>query len=310
MKKIFVFAFVVFFVFSGLSADGFFNGLNVQVEVGGETFSGPVRINNFNAFRYDMAYSYTDDEYSYLDIYTLSFNCINAVEKQNRVFAMVKISGGGICEVYGKIGMVQFTEVIHGGLKVRWHDELSYRDVKGYQYLEYMGNSITSQPYNAPFWGIGAKIYLIKAKKITFSVNADYSTFRVKKFGMDLLYNNEEFLWETDRYIDKIVVDFDGARNETLKLGAQIDIHGENISPWMNIGYVLYETELEGKYTTRFISNAESFDQQKFSTKSQLVNNILLSTGIKFKVAKNFELEATASLGAFNGAGLYWKIFL
>lgn len=310
MKKIVIFACLMAFLVVGISADSISNGLNFEFSISAEKFSTPVKINNFNAFLYDMFTTIGNDEFSYEDIYTLSLRDINAIERQNRIFIMAKINGP-LCEVYGKIGALQFTEELFGGLKIRWQDEY-HGDIEASQYFQYMGDARTSQAYNTLFWAIGTKIYFLKTEKITLNINGEYSKFQVEEFYMDILHNQEETRWDNIiDYLDKIVVDFDNVRNEMLKLGLQININGKNFSPWLNIGYVFYETAIKGKYTSEYINYGfKSNDIQKFSTKSKLINSLLLSSGVRMKIAKNFEVEANASLGTLNGAGLSWIILL
>jgi len=310
MKKLMIFVCLMVFLIPSLSADRLFNGLHFEFSTGAESFSAPVKINDFDIFRYETFITIGEGELSYQYIYTLSLRDNNAIEKQNRVFAMAKMQGP-LCEVYGKIGVLQFSEELLGGLKFRWQDEF-HGDIEGSQYLEFMGKAMTSRPYNVPFWAIGTKIYFIKTEKITLNVNGEFSKFRTKKFYLDVMYNKESVQFDDmNLYLDKIVVDFDNIKNQMLKLGIQVDINGKNFSPWLNIGYVFYETILEGKYTSEYINyDFESIDIQNFSTKSKLINTLLLSSGVRMKIAKNFEIEASAFMGALNGAGLSWIILL
>jgi len=318
MKKIMVFLCVVLLLSTGLFADNIFEDINFKVSIGAESFSAPVKMGECEIFRYDSFITIGDenDGFSYEDIYTLSLHDVNGLEKQNRVFVRFDMKGP-LCGVYIKAGAMQIAETIFGDFKTRWQDELIYKEFeKEYHDIyrsEYLGKQISTTPYNNFFYGFGMNIYIINSEKIALNFNGDFSTFRNKNFRLNFIHNLESMEWnEETNYLDQITVIFDNIENKTLKLGTQLSIKGETFSPWINLGYVFYQTDLQGKYISRmtFDKNRPNEEIRNFYTKTNLINNFLISSGMFIKIAKNFEVEAFASLGAFNGAGLSWIILL
>lgn len=306
MKKIMIFTCLMVFLVTGILADDLFDGLNFKLSVGAESFSAPVTIKEFNIFHQEFSWN------EYKDIFTLSLYDINGIETQNRIFTKLQMESE-VSDIYVKIGALQMTEKMSGGFKVRRQNENFYPYTNTSSISEYMGQEITSRPYDAIFWAAGSNIYLYKNDKIAFVVTGEYSTFYIKKFYLDFLYNYEKAQQQKeDIYINKTAAGFNCLSNKMLKIGMQITRHEKNLSQWINIGYVFYQTILDGKYSTEYFYSIYDKDvnTQRFFTTSKLIDTLLISGGFAIKITEKSEIEASASLGALNGAGLSWKFLL
>ena len=232
MKKVMIFLCLMVFLSFGLLADGLFNGIKFETTLGAESFYAPVKMKDFDVFRYNVFITIGEgeDSFSYENVYKLSLNGINAIEKQNRIFAKFAMKGK-YCDIYLKVGGSQLTEKILGNYKIRWQDEYIYDYLgKEYQdvcYNESIGPEISSQPYNTFFYGYGVNIYVINSKKIFLGLNGEFTTFHNKKFHLDFISSTEEQEeLEEQTYIDQFIVAFNDIENKMLKTGVQLSIIG------------------------------------------------------------------------------------